>query len=197
MIRPKVILASASPRRRELLTLIGIPHEVQPSNIDETMLPGEVPRTHAERLAREKTHVTDRADAVVIGSDTIVVVDEDVLGKPRDASEAAEMLRRLSGRSHVVMTGVAVRWRERIVSGVEEVGVTFRALHDDEIARYIATGEPMDKAGAYGIQGFGATIVSRVDGDYFAVMGLALGKLVSLFKELGLRYDFGPLAADE
>jgi septum formation protein len=197
MIRPPVILASASPRRRELLTLIGIPHEVQPSNIDESMLPGEVPRTHAERLAREKTWLTDRTDAVVIGSDTIVVVDEHVLGKPRNELEAADMLRRLSGRSHVVMTGVAVRWRGRIVSGVEEVGVTFRALHDDEISRYIATGEPMDKAGAYGIQGFGATIVSRVDGDYFAVMGLALGTLVSLFKELGLRYDFGPLAADE
>jgi septum formation protein len=197
MIRPTVILASASPRRRELLTLIGIPHEVRPSNIDESMRPGEVPRTHAERLAREKTQLTDRTDAVVIGSDTIVVVDEDVLGKPRNEAQAAEMLRRLSGRSHVVMTGVAVRWRERIVSGVEEVGVTFRALGDNEIARYIATGEPMDKAGAYGIQGFGATIVSRVDGDYFAVMGLALGKLVSLFKELGLRYDFGALAADE
>lgn len=197
MIRPPVILASASPRRRELLTLIGIPHEVQPSNIDESMLPGEVPRTHAERLAREKTGVSDRADAVVIGSDTIVVVDGDVLGKPRDEAQAAAMLRRLSGRSHVVMTGVAVRWRGRVASGVEEVGVTFHALHDEEIARYIATGEPMDKAGAYGIQGYGATIVSRVDGDYFAVMGLALGKLVALARELGLRYDFGPLAADE
>ena len=197
MIRPPVILASASPRRRELLTLIGIPHEVQPSNIDESMLPGEVPRTHAERLAREKTGVSDRADAVVIGSDTIVVVDGDVLGKPRDEAQAAAMLRRLSGRSHVVMTGVAVRWRGRVASGVEEVGVTFHALRDEEIARYIATGEPMDKAGAYGIQGYGATIVSRVDGDYFAVMGLALGKLVALARELGLRYDFGPLAADE
>lgn len=196
MIRPPVILASASPRRRELLTLIGIPHEVIPSNIDETYLPGEVPRTHAERLAREKASLSDRGDAVVIGSDTIVVVDGDVLGKPTDEGNAAAMLRRLSGRSHVVMTGVAVRWRGRIASGVEEVGVTFRALHDDDIARYIDTREPMDKAGAYGIQGYGATIVSRVDGDYFAVMGLALGKLVALCRELGLRYDFGALAAD-
>lgn len=196
MIRPPVILASASPRRRELLALIGIPHEVIPSNIDETYLPGEVPRTHAERLAREKASLSQRDDAVVIGSDTIVVVDGDVLGKPTDDEHAAAMLRRLSGRSHVVMTGVAVRWRGRIASGVEEVGVTFRALNDDDIARYIATREPMDKAGAYGIQGYGATIVSRVDGDYFAVMGLALGKLVSLCRELGLRYDFGALAAD-
>jgi nucleoside triphosphate pyrophosphatase len=196
MIRPTVILASASPRRRELLTLVGIPHEVRPSNIDESMQPGEVPRTHAERLAREKTSLPHGDDAVVIGSDTIVVVDGDVLGKPTNAAQATEMLRRLSGRSHVVMTGVAVRWRGRVVSGVEEVGVTFRALTDEQIARYIATGEPMDKAGAYGIQGFGATIVARVDGDYFAVMGLALGRLVGLFRELGLRYDFGPLAAD-
>ena len=198
MIRPTVILASASPRRRELLSLIGIPHEVRPSNIDESMQSGEVPRTHAERLAREKTSLVGAGEhAVVIGSDTIVVVDGDVLGKPRDEAQAAEMLRRLSGRSHIVMTGVAVRWRGRVVSGVEEVGVTFRELTDEQIARYIATGEPMDKAGAYGIQGYGATIVSRVDGDYFAVMGLALGKLVSLFGELGLRYAFGPLAADE
>lgn len=197
MTRPTVVLASASPRRRELLSLIGIPHEVQPSNIDESILPGEQPRAHAERLAREKATVKGQSDAVVIGSDTIVVVDGDVLGKPRDESQAAEMLRRLSGRSHVVMTGVAVRWRDRLASGVEEVGVTFRALTDDDIARYIATREPMDKAGAYGIQGYGATIVERVDGDYFAVMGLALGKLVGLCRELGLRYDFGALTADE
>ena len=105
------------------------------------------------------------------------------------------MLRRLSGRSHVVMTGVAVAWRGRMLSGVEEVGVTFRALSDDEIKRYIETGEPMDKAGAYGIQGFGATIVERVDGDYFAVMGLPLNRLVRLCRALGLGYDFGPLTA--
>ncbi len=119
----------------------------------------------------------DEPDAVVIGSDTIVVVDGDVLGKPRDRVHAAQMLRRLSGRSHVVMTGVAVRWKDQIVSGVEQVGVTFRSLSDDDIERYIDTGEPMDKAGAYGIQGYGATIVERVDGDYFAVMGLPLNRL--------------------
>lgn len=197
MIRPVVILASASPRRRELLSLVGIPHEVRPSNIDESQLDGEQPRDHAERLAREKAAVVEARDAIVIGSDTIVVVDGHVLGKPRDESEAMEMLRRLSGRSHVVMTGVAVRWRDKIASAVEEVGVTFRELTDDEISRYVATREPMDKAGAYGIQGFGATIVERVDGDYFAVMGLALGTLISLCRELGLRYDFGPLAAEE
>jgi septum formation protein len=119
-----------------------------------------------------------------------------VLGKPRDRHHAAEMLQRLSGRAHVVMTGVAVRWQGRIVSGLEEVGVTFRTLTAEQIERYIDTGEPMDKAGAYGIQGYGATIVDRVDGDYFAVMGLALNRLVRLFGEVGLRYTFGPVTAD-
>ena len=195
MSQPPVILASSSPRRRELLRLIGIPHDVRPADIDETYPPGERPSEHAERLAREKAMAIDAPDAIVIGSDTIVVVDGEVLGKPRDRQHATTMLRRLSGRSHVVMTGVAVRWGGRLASGVEEVGVTFRDLSDAEIDRYIDTGEPMDKAGAYGIQGYGATIVQRVDGDYFAVMGLALNRLVCLMGELGLSYNFGPVAA--
>ncbi len=196
MMRPRVILASASPRRRELLSLIGIEHEVRPANIDETYLPGEAAREHAERLAREKAGAIEVPEAITIGSDTIVVVDGRVLGKPRDREHAAAMLRQLSGRSHVVMTGVAAKWRGKLVSGLEEVGVTFRPLRDDEIDRYIDTGEPMDKAGAYGIQGFGATIVERVDGDYFAVMGLPLNRLARLLETLGLNYTFGPLTAD-
>jgi septum formation protein len=197
MTTPRVILASQSPRRRELLTLVGIPHTVRPADIDETYLPGEQPGAHAERLAREKAAVVAREepDAVVIGSDTIVVVDGDVLGKPRDEAQAAEMLRRLSGRSHVVMTAVAVQWRGVELSAVEEVGVTFHPLTDEEIAAYIATREPMDKAGAYGIQGYGATIVERVDGDYFAVMGLPLQRLVRLMERLELRYRFGAVEA--
>jgi nucleoside triphosphate pyrophosphatase len=194
-MRPRVILASASPRRRELLRLIGIEHEVRPADIDERYLPHETPSAHAERLAREKASAIDEDGAVTIGSDTIVVVDGQVLGKPRDRAHAHEMLKRLSGRSHVVMTGVAVRWQGRVASGLEQVGVTFRPLGDDEIERYIDTGEPMDKAGAYGIQGFGATIVERVDGDYFAVMGLALNRLVGLCRSLGLDYAFGPITA--
>jgi septum formation protein len=195
--RPRVVLASQSPRRRELLTLVGIAHEVRPADIDESYLPGETPREHAERLARGKAAALEGLgdDTVTIGSDTIVVVDGDVLGKPRDRAHAVEMLRRLSGRSHVVMTGVAVRRGDAIASGVEEVGVTFRALTDEQIERYIDTGEPMDKAGSYGIQGYGATIVERVDGDYFAVMGLALGLLVKLAREIGVNYEFGPLEA--
>ena len=191
--RPRVILASQSPRRRELLQLVGIPHEVRPADIDETYLSGESPRAHAERLAREKAQRIADAAAVVIGSDTIVVVDGDVLGKPLDEIDAARMLRRLNGRSHVVMTAVAVAWRGSIVSEVEEVGVTFHELSEEQIAAYIRTGEPMDKAGAYGIQGYGATIVARVDGDYFAVMGLALQLLVRLLTKLELRYRFGAI----
>lgn len=191
--RPRVILASQSPRRRELLALIGVAHEVRPADIDETYLAGERPRAHAERLAREKAAKIRTDGAVVIGSDTIVVVDGDVLGKPRDDAEAARMLRRLSGRAHTVITAVAVAWNGRLESAVEEVEVVFHDLTDRDIADYIATREPMDKAGAYGIQGFGATIVARVSGDYFAVMGLPLQRLVLLLEQLGLRYAFGPL----
>jgi len=198
MTSPRVILASQSPRRRELLTLVGIGHEVQPADIDETYLAAEKPAPHAERLARGKCAVIAERepDALVIGSDTIVVVDGDVLGKPRNEGDAAHMLRRLSGRSHIVVTAVAVAWRGETRSAVEEVNVTFHSLSDDDIAAYIATREPMDKAGAYGIQGYGATIVERVDGDYFAVMGLPLQLLVRVLRELGIRYAFGPLTVD-
>src|SRR4051812_22598186 len=148
MTAPRVILASQSPRRRELLTLVGIAHEVRPADIDETYLAAEQPRAHAERLAREKAAVIarDEPDALVIGSDTIVVVDGDVLGKPRDDSEAMAMLGRLAGRSHTVMTAVAVSWRGQQRSDVVEVGVTFHALSGEDIASYVATREPMDKA---------------------------------------------------
>jgi septum formation protein len=198
MTAPRVILASQSPRRRELLALVGISHEVRPADIDETYLAGEQPRAHAERLAREKAAVVarDEPEAVVIGSDTIVVVDGDVLGKPRSEAEAVAMLGRLSGRSHVVMTAVAVSWRGQQRSDVVEVGVTFHPLGAEDIEAYVATREPMDKAGAYGIQGYGATIVERVDGDYFAVMGLPLQRLVRLMADMGIHYRFGSLTAD-
>lgn len=188
-----VILASASPRRRELLELVGIVHEVRPADIDESLWPGETPVGHSERLARGKAHAIAAAagDAVVIAADTIVVVDGDILGKPKDVAHATEMLRRLSGRQHTVYTAIAVARGERTESAVEAVEVVFRALSDSEIAEYIATGEPMDKAGAYGIQGFGATIVERVDGDYFSVMGLGMRRLVALLERVGVTYRFG------
>jgi septum formation protein len=150
------------------------------------------------RLAREKAlALADLAmeGALVIGSDTIVVVDGLILGKPQDEADAASMLRMLSGRSHVVLTAVAVARHDRVESGVERVSVTFRPLDDAEIEAYIATREPMDKAGAYGIQGYGATIVERIDGDYFAVMGLALTRLIRLMARVGIRYEFGRLIA--
>lgn len=195
-VAPHVILASASPRRRELLALIGIAHDVRPADIDESRRPGETPAGYCERLAREKSAAMVRGandDAIVIGSDTIVVVDDEVLGKPRDGDDARRMLAMLSGRSHTVLTAVAVARGGRVASGVESVQVTFRTLDAEEIGAYIATREPMDKAGAYGIQGFGATIVERIEGDYFAVMGLPLGRLVRLLPSVGVRYAFGRL----
>lgn len=197
--QPRVILASQSPRRRDLLALIGVPHSVQPADLDESVLPGEAPAVYAERLARAKAaHVADHERAaLVIGSDTIVVVDDETLGKPSDQTDAARMLRVLSGRTHTVMTAVAISFGGRVLSGVEQVTVTFRVLSDATIAGYIATGEPMDKAGAYGIQGFGATIVERIEGDFFAVMGLPLGRLIGLCNELGVTYRFGALSATD
>jgi nucleoside triphosphate pyrophosphatase len=191
----KVVLASASPRRKELLKLVGIEHEVRPSNIDETMHPGETPRAHVERLAREKATAVaaGHQSAITIAADTIVVVDGEVLGKPADTTVAKRMLRMLSGREHTVLTAVAVSRGGELRSSVEEVAVSFRRLRDDEIEDYVATGEPMDKAGAYGIQGFGATIVERVEGDYFAVMGLPLVRLIALLEQLGVIYKFGSL----
>jgi len=189
----RVVLASGSPRRHDLLNLVGISHEVRPANIDETMRARENPHRHAERLAREKaTEVATRdPNLITIGADTIVVVNRKVLGKPTDADHAAVMLRQLSGRQHTVITAVAVSRGKKLRSAVEEVRVKFRKLRDDEIDAYIATGEPMDKAGAYGIQGYGATIVECVEGDYFAVMGLPLARLVGLLRDVGVRYRFG------
>ncbi len=192
----RVVLASQSPRRRELLSLIGIPHEVQPADVDESVHPDEAPVPHCERLARSKAAVVAAREpaALVIGSDTIVVIDGQILGKPRDATEASRMLLQLQGRTHTVFTAVAVAFNGEMHSGVESVSVTFRPLGQRQIDAYIATGEPMDKAGAYGIQGFGATIVERIDGDYFAVMGLAIGRLIELCADAGARYLFGPLS---
>lgn len=193
----RVILASQSPRRRELLAQIGLAHEVRPADIDESVHPGEEPVPHCERLARDKAHTLAvvHPDAVVIGSDTIVVIDGAILGKPIDAADAVAMLERLSGREHTVYTAVAVAQGGRTYSAVEAVRVQFRVLTRGEIEAYVQTGEPNDKAGAYGIQGFGATMVERIDGDYFAVMGLPLRRLVELLVSLGYPYAFGPLTA--
>ncbi len=190
---PPVILASASPRRRELLALVGIPHTVRPADIDESWVPGETPTFHAERLARTKASVVagGATDALVIAADTIVVIDGTILGKPADRDDARQMLLRLSDRTHTVVTAIACVLNGQAAVGVEQVAVTFRPLTEREIREYIATGEPMDKAGSYGIQGYGATIVRRIDGDYFAVMGLSLVCLIELMRQLGVTYHFG------
>jgi septum formation protein len=195
MEAPRIVLASRSPRRSELLGRLGLRFEVLPAEIDESYLGNEMPADHAERLAREKAIAVarDHPDALVIGSDTIVVIDHDVLGKPKDEREAKEMLGRLSGREHEVYTAVAVVRDRRIDSGIERVEVTFRPLSAREIDEYVATGEPMDKAGAYGIQGFGSAIVESIRGDYFAVMGLPVVRLLDLLQGQGWRYAFGRL----
>jgi septum formation protein len=192
---PRVVLASQSPRRHDLLRLIGLAHAVRPADIDESAQPGEPPVSCVERLARTKANriAALERDALVIGADTIVVIDDQILNKPRDERDARAMLRALQGRTHAVHTAVCVVWNGRVASGVEPVGVRFRALSDAEIEAYVATGEPMDKAGAYGIQGYGATIVEAIDGDFFAVMGLPLVRLVRLMGALGVEYNFGKI----
>ncbi len=193
---PDVILASASPRRRELLDLVGIQHSVVPADIDESIQNGELPLAHVDRLAREKALrvAAQHPESFVIAADTVVVIEGHILGKPRDRDEAARMLTTLGGATHTVVTGMACALNGRLESSVVDVSVTFRSLTQGEVQEYIATGEPMDKAGAYGIQGYGATIVRRIDGDYFAVMGLSLVTLVELMQRFGVRYHFGGAA---
>jgi septum formation protein len=188
---PRLVLASASPRRAQLLRMLGLEIETVPADVDETWRAGEEPGAHAQRLAGEKALAiaARHPDAVIIGSDTVVAVDGDVLGKPRDAADAVHMLQRLRGREHEVATGIAV-WRGELHSGVERVRVRFRAYDEATARAYAATGEGMDKAGAYGIQGFGATLVEGIAGDYFAVMGLPIVRTMQLLERAGLCYDF-------
>jgi septum formation protein len=192
---PPLILASRSPRRAELLQRLGLSFEILPAEIDESYVDHEMPAAHADRLAREKAFAMAalRPEALVIGSDTIVVLGNDVLGKPRDTRDAVEMLMRLSGREHMVFTGVAVASRGKVHSALERVKVRFRNLDRRACEEYVATGEPMDKAGAYGIQGFGSALVESIHGDYFAVMGLPVVCTLKLIERFGWRYAFGGL----
>lgn len=194
---PPIVLASSSPRRAQLLAMLDLRFEIEPADIDERYTPGEEPAAHAERLAREKAMAIAREqrDSLVIGSDTVVVLDEEVLGKPRNAAEAVRMLLRLQGREHTVATGIAVAHRSEVRSDVEEVRVRFRAFDAERARAYVSTGEPMDKAGAYGIQGYGAALIERIEGDYFAVMGLPIARLLKMLESLGYRYDFRGLVS--
>jgi septum formation protein len=187
----EIVLASASPRRRELLQSVGISFAVVPSRAAEDVLPDETPEEHVIRLSKDKAReVADRHEVPgrwFVGSDTIVLRDDAILGKPEDTEDAAIMLRSLSGRSHRVLSGYAVFDRQSgvTVAGVVSTVVRFKELTAEEIAGYIATGEPMDKAGAYAIQGIGAFMVLAIEGSYTNVVGLPLCEVVEVLERLG------------
>jgi septum formation protein len=199
-----LILASASPRRRELLTQAGYRFEVQPSSIPESRRPGEDAIRFATRLAREKAeevfarHQPSTAPVMVLGADTVVVCDGEVMGKPADAADATRMLLLLSGCTHQVVTGVAVVWDVGSAEvAAEMTQVTMRTLSPEEVAGYVASGEPMDKAGAYAIQGYAGRWIPRIHGCYFNVVGLPLALVTSLLEgaELRMTSRFDPAKA--
>jgi septum formation protein len=187
-----LILASASPRRRELLTQTGLKFTVAAANLNEDLLPNEAAAAYVQRLAEEKaqaiwsmhssSHTLDDP-LMVLGADTCVVCDGHILGKPVNSADARRMLELLSGRTHAVLTGLAVVAGKKIVRDVEVTQVTFNQLSDSEIAGYIASGEPLDKAGAYAIQGFAARWIPRIEGCYFNVVGLPIARTIALLAE--------------
>lgn len=184
---PSIILASASPRRAELLQQIGLNFSVRPADIDETPESDETPEHYVERLAREKALAVARAvpECLVLGSDTSVVLDGVILGKPSGPAEARETLTRLSGTTHQVMTAVALATEEHCQSSLVTTEVCFRELSEGEIEAYVASGEPMDKAGSYGIQGLGGIFVKELRGSYSAVVGLPLQETAALLAGAG------------
>lgn len=185
-----LILASGSPRRRLLLESLGLKFKVIPPINEEKMSLGEEPRHLAERLAQHKAReVMARVDtSIILAADTIVVKDAEIMGKPRDREDAIEMLQRLSGGSHQVITGVCLinMAANRELMGTETTKVNFRQLSESEITRYVDSGEPFDKAGGYGIQGLGALLVSSIEGCFYNVVGLPLSKLQTMFQCLGI-----------
>lgn len=182
-----LILASASPRRQELLRSAGISFIVQPADIDEAPLPNESPQACAGRLAREKARTVHKhhPEEFVLGADTIVVIDGLILGKPRDIDDAARMLRVLSGRQHSVVTGVCLLGPAFESATSETTVVKMSEISENEIRDYIATGEPMDKAGAYAIQGIASRWIPRIEGDYSNVVGLPVALVYSLLRKAG------------
>lgn len=190
-----LILASASPRRRELLTQAVLTFNVESADLNEDLLPDEAAAAYVQRLAVEKAQaIWNRHQAtdtpgdplIVLGADTAVVSEGNILGKPSNAADARRMLQLLSGRTHAVLTGLAVVTRKGVASEVEITQVTFNVLKDDEIADYIASGEPLDKAGAYAIQGYAARWIPRIEGCYFNVVGLPIARTIALLAEAGL-----------
>jgi septum formation protein len=168
-----LILASASPRRHEILLAAGIDHVVRPSHIDETRYRNEPAEVYVQRIARKKALAISASDGdIVLGADTVVCLEGEVLGKPVAASDAARMLRSLSGRVHSVLTGISLVHGSKTVTDIAETRVWFSHIPEDELLQYISTGEPMDKAGAYGIQGYASRFVQKIDGCYCNVVGL-------------------------
>ena len=187
-----IVLASGSPRRRQLLEMLGLSFRVVPPHVDEAVRPAEQPEAYVTRLAREKASVvaTGEPGAVVLAADTTVVLRAHLFGKPQTPDQATEMLRRLQGRKHQVLTAVAVAQDGRIEHALDVTDVMFRQLSDAVIAEYVATGEPLDKAGAYAIQGQGATLVEGIHGDFYGVMGLPLRLALDLLARFGMPYRF-------
>lgn len=188
MSRQPLVLASASPRRRQLLEMLGIPVVVTPARVQELRLPRESPLAYARRLARDKARAVP--GAVVLGADTIVVLGEEVLEKPADREEAVRMLLRLQGQKHKVITAVCLVAGGREYDAQDVTAVHFRPMDEAYVRAYVATGEADDKAGAYGIQGFGAALVERVEGDFFSVMGLPVRLVLELLERAGRPYRF-------
>ena len=188
-----LVLASASPRRQELLRNAGIPFDVQPAHIPEDPLPGEGARECAERLAREKALAVaeQRPTAIVLGADTVVVIDGQILGKPTDSADAARMLRMLSGREHQVITGVCLVAGGQWSVASEITAVTMSEISEQEIAGYVSGGEPMDKAGAYAIQGIASGWILRIEGDYSNVVGLPVALVYRMLRKLDLYSQSG------
>jgi septum formation protein len=183
--RPNLILASQSPRRAELLTLAGFRFTIRARPVEEVRASGEDPRDYVTRLARAKAEASyNDDDEIVLGADTVVVLDDRVLEKPHHAAGAKAMLRALSCREHVVLTGICLKHRDGTIVDCESTRVSFIALDEREIDEYVASGEPMDKAGAYAIQGLASKFVDRVDGCYFNVMGLPLALVYKHLKAI-------------
>ena len=181
-----LVLASASPRRRELLTQAGLAFEVHAAHIDESRHPNEPPANYVQRLALEKAQAihTLHPDATVLGADTTVVLDSAIMNKPTSLADAERMLRALSGRTHQVYTGIAVVTASTQRVQLETTHVTFSEISEEDLAFYLASGDPLDKAGAYGIQGFAARWIPRIEGDYFNVVGLPIAATVRLLHEV-------------
>jgi septum formation protein len=186
--KPVLRLASASPRRRQLLELIGVPHVVTPADIDETPHTSEPADQYVVRLAREKASAiwARHQDLPVLAADTTVVIDGEILGKPESEADAQAMLGKLSGRTHVVHTGLALRTEQSVTVGISTTSVSFAELSSAQIQKYWASGEPQGKAGAYAIQGLGAVFVSGVSGSYTGVMGLPLFETASMLRAHGI-----------